>query len=382
MFSITSTPDFLFGCGSANQLPEKIQLYGNKILLCTGKSTLNQVYGSEVESKLKSSDIDYSHVIIGSEPTSQLIDSICSDYNSHEIAAIVAIGGGSVIDAGKAIAAMLPVGGTIVDYLEDVGTKQHPGTKLPFIAMPTTAGTGSEMTKNAVICDREAGYKKSLRHDNFIPDIAIVDPEFLKNCPADILAGSGLDALTQLIESYTSTKSNIYTDSLAFDAIIDLVKALPKAFSGDRSDVVVEALAYAAMISGITLANAGLGLVHGFATTIGGLYDIPHGVICGTLVGEINHRMLQKAKEDNNIGLLQKYSKLGMALAQTEGVAVASDLFVNNIGELVHTMNIPKFSEYGIAHSELNNIVTNTGHKNNPIQFDNDELTNILKARL
>ena len=180
---------------------------------------------------------------------------------------------------------MLPLSDGIINYLEGVELNP-PGSTVSFIAVPTTAGTGSEATKNAVISSiGESGFKKSLRHDNFIPDIAVIDPQLMLSCPETLTAACGLDAIAQLLESYVSSKSNPITDALAFDALTKAIPAFEVAVKDGHKNLEARAsMAYGALISGITLANAGLGIVHGFASPIGGFFDIPHGVVCGTLL--------------------------------------------------------------------------------------------------
>ena len=233
---------------------------------------------------------------------------------------VVSIGGGSVIDAGKALSAMLPLDEPVKEYLEGVGTRKHPGTKIPFIAVPTTAGTGSETTGNSVLSETgPEGYKRSLRHENFIPDIALVDPELTLSCTSLQTAISGMDAFTQLLESFLSTRCNNLTDALALEGILHVRNSLKTAVSAGDDPEARAGMSYASMLSGIAITNAGLGLVHGFASSIGGRKDIPHGVICGTLMGIVNRAIIERLlKEGKDPAALEKYIRLGKLLSGTD----------------------------------------------------------------
>ena len=184
------------------------------------------------------------------------------------------------MDAGKSISAMLTKTESIKEYLEGIGTKKHDGKKMPFVAVPTTSGTGSEATKNAVISEIGGrGFKKSLRHDNFVPDSVVIDPRLMISCPQNVTAASGMDVFSQLIEGYLSTNSSPMTDALALSGLRYIKEGLLKSYeTGDDIDARGK-VAYASYLSGVVLANAGLGTVHGFASPIGGYFDIPHGVV-------------------------------------------------------------------------------------------------------
>ena len=180
------------------------------------------------------------------------------------------------MDAGKAISAMLTQEGSVKDYLEGVGHKHPSGNKVPFFAVPTTSGTGSEATKNAVLSEiGPNGYKKSLRHDHFVPDLAIVDPDLTLSCPPGLTAYSGMDAFTQLLEAYVSTKAHPFTDALCEKALELLSGSLLQAYQDGENIEAREAMSYAAWTSGIVLAQVGLGVVHGFASAVGGMFDNP-----------------------------------------------------------------------------------------------------------
>lgn len=284
-FTFAATPFLHAGVGKRALLPALIKPFGKQVLLVIGGNSFKQSpFYTECVGSLQSHGYTLNEVSIRHEPSPADIDAIVVQYAGINIKSVVAIGGGSVLDAGKAISAMLPLNEPVTHYLESVGHLTHTGVKVPFIAMPTTAGTGSEATKNAVLSQiGEDGFKKSLRHNNFVPNIAIVDPQLTIGCPKEITAASGMDAFTQLLESYLSTTANSLTDAWAYDGLIKISQSLLKAYhTGDDLDARTD-VALAAYLSGVTLANAGLGVVHGFASAVGGYFPIAHGVICSTL---------------------------------------------------------------------------------------------------
>jgi alcohol dehydrogenase class IV len=292
-----------------------------------------------------------------------------------------------VVDAGKAVSVMLGKTEPVEAYLEGIGTKIHDGSKVPFIAVPTTAGTGSETTKNAVLSQvGENGYKRSIRHNNFVPDIALVDPELCLNCPPDVTAASGMDAFTQLLESYVSTNASPFTDVLAYHGMTLIKDNLVQAATTDAKDVEVRAaMSYAALLSGITLANAGLGVVHGLASSIGSYYNIPHGVVCGTLVGAATKMTIErlKDKEETGISALEKYAQIGKLFSDNikEDLDHYCEILVDKIEEWTQLLNIPKLNKYGLRESDLEKIVHVTGNKNNPVQLDHEDIKQIILWR-
>ncbi len=301
-FKFARVPGIIFKNGSVESLPEHINLFGSRIALVTGKNSfIHSMQGSMLLGELERKKTGYHLLTISSEPSPEDIDSAVLTLVDQKIEVVVGIGGGSVLDAGKAISAMINMNEPVVRFLEGVGDLVHPGTKLPYIAVPTTSGTGSEATKNAVISRIGIhGFKKSLRHDNFVPDLALVDPSLTINCPADITAASGMDCFSQLTEAYLSDKSSVYTDGLAIEGLKAIRDSLERCCYDGHDIEARTGMSFAALTSGICLANAGLGVVHGFASSVGGLYDIPHGVVCGTLMAKANEitvRELRKIRE-------------------------------------------------------------------------------------
>lgn len=386
-FYLAKTPYTIFEGGGFKKLPGLIKGYGGPALILTGRSSFRTTRQWDfLTSDLKSSSMACYTASIGGEPSPQIVDSICSEYRTTGISIVISIGGGSVIDAGKAVSAMLGKDGSVEGYLEGVGTKAHDGKKIPFIAVPTTSGTGSEATKNAVISViGEKGYKKSLRHDNFIPDIALIDPELTLSCPPDITSACGMDAFTQLLESYVSTKSSPVTDALAYSGLERIKNSLLKAFENGMEDVKARTdMAYASYISGITLANAGLGVVHGFASSIGARLEIPHGVVCGTLLGVSTKVSIEemRKKDPTSIGLL-KYADIGRLFSRETGKDrdyYCSDL-IEFIKKLTEKLDLPTLGKYGLDESKYKAIVEATEVKNNPVDLEKHELERILKER-
>ena len=386
-FHLSRIPRIVFGAGTLIKLPLLMEEFGTRFLIITGASSFQSGNnGRKLLKTLESNDnIIYRGRII-KEPSPSDVDDIVMEYYGKDIDAVVGIGGGSVLDAAKAVSAMLRIGEPVREYIEGVGNKMHPGIKIPFIAVPTTAGTGSESTENAVISQvGKNGFKRSLRHVNLMPDIALVDPELTIGCPPEITSASGLDALTQLIESYVSVKANTFTDALAEEAIRLVIVHLPEALKNGKNISAREALSYSAMISGITLANAGLGVVHGFASSVGGCIDIPHGVLCGTLLGVTNRIILDALlTTDPDNPAISKYARLGRYFTDirnlTEGEYAIQ--FIELLEKLVDELNLSRIGKYGLKAEDFEDIIDNTSQKNNPVKLNKDKLLQILRSRI
>lgn len=381
-FIFSRIPEIYFGSGSNSRLPALITKYGSRLALVTGKKSFLQGKISEILlEELQKEQVQHQLVTIPDEPGPEMIDKTVTELRQFRPEIVVSIGGGSVMDAGKAISAMLTVRGTVTEYLEDVGTKQHPGTKVPFIAVPTTSGTGSEATKNAVISRTgRDGFKKSLRHDNFVPDIALVDPSLTLNCPPDITAASGMDCFSQLTEAFLSTKANAYTDSLALAGLKAVKSSLRKSYENGKDIEGRSGMAFAALTSGICLANAGLGVVHGFASSVGGLYKIPHGLICGALMAVSNEITLKKLRETGaNPAAEKKYAMLGKIFLDEENKSdnYNADGFISYLNELTVILGL-SLKDKGIKQQDLKEIYGKTGMKNNPVQLETSDLEIIL----
>ena len=398
-FKFAPTPEIRFGAGSFGQLPDLISARGEKVLLVTGGSSLKRSGKyQQLVSDLKHKVTWLDDVQISGEPSPDRVDEICDSYRDKSLDLVVAIGGGSVIDAGKAVSAMLTCDESVMAYLEGVGAgKTHSGEKIPFFAVPTTSGTGSEATKNAVLSRvGEDGFKKSLRHDNFIPDLALLDPDLTVTCPPDITAASGMDAISQLLGAYVSTAAFPMTDSLILSAL-ELAGEyyLPVCTTEAQNVEARGGMAYASLVSGIVLANAGLGIVHGLASPVGGFFDIPHGVVCGTLLAEavkMNVELLSREESAVEEEFLGKYARAGALLSGQAGLDsldIAYDevsdycqLLIETLQRWTEELELPRLGEYGIKEKALCGIAENTGNKNNPVQLSSDQIVSLLKKRL
>jgi len=384
-FNFSSTPELYFGAGKISILPSAIKKIGTKMLLITGaRSFHTSTHGLLLLEQLNHQGIVVEHCTVEKEPTPLMVDTAVRNFSAYEPDVLVAIGGGSVLDAGKAISAMMPLNKSVKDYLEGVGQLPHPGNKIPFIALPTTSGTGSEATKNAVLTEiGPNGFKRSLRHNNFVPDVAIIDPLLTITCPQSVTAASGMDAFTQLLESYLSTAANPITDALAYEGLSNISHSLLKAYHEGNSVEARSNMALASYLSGITLANAGLGLVHGFASSIGGYFDIPHGVICSSMMAAVNTVTVRKLfSEGTNKLAIDKYATIGRLFSAEKNKS--DKYYIESLLEVIHTwtnqMHIPALAQFGVRQTDYEKIIGVTDNKNNPVGLSAEEMLEVLDS--
>lgn len=391
-FSFARMPELHFGAGQLTQLPSLLARSAQRrqrILLVTGSASfVGSARYEKLTHALRAAGIDYFQQAVAGEPSPELVDQTTERYRAEAIDWVVAIGGGSAMDAGKAISAMLPQQGSVTAYLEGMETAKHDGRKTPYLAIPTSSGTGSEATKNAVLSRiGERGFKASLRHDNFIPDVALIDPELMLSCPPDVTAACGLDALTQLIEAYVSSKSSPLTDALALSGLQHFAAGFERALTDGASDIAARGeLAYAAFLSGVTLANAGLGVVHGFAGPLGAYFPIPHGVACGTLLGEATRATIDElfASPEKNRSALEKYARVGTLLGGQATGSLRGDCtqLVATLETLIERCAIARLSRYAITRADLPRILDKANNKNSPATLSRAQMSAILEARL
>lgn len=390
-FSIARLPRIEFGAGSLAKLPGLVARYGKSALLVTGAASLQRSPAwPALQAGLSAAGIGWHHTTISGEPAPRTVDDISRQYRDRGIDVVIGIGGGSVLDAAKAIAGLLRIDHSIMDFLEGVGPElPYPGPAVPFIAVPTTAGTGSEATKNAVLSVAgPGGFKKSFRDEQLVPAYALIDPDLLVTCPRELIAADGMDALTQLLEAYVSIRANPMTDALAWSGMSAVRDNLLPWYtnSGDPQQV-RGGMAYAALLSGICLAQTGLGSVHGLAAPLGAFFPIPHGVACGTLVGAATRMNIEAmlAREPGNPALA-KYADVAELLCQRSFASrgQAWQALPALLEDWTRRLALPTLDHYGVGKSDFGTIVAHSRGSSmhtNPIMLTDEEIGTILVQR-
>jgi len=387
-FELSAPTRIVFGAGCAREVGALAAGLGGCALVVMGKST-DRARG--VLEALAAAGVRATTFAVAAEPTVETARAGVAAARAAACDVVIGFGGGSTIDAGKAIAALVANGGDPLDYLEVVGHGQ-PLTRrsLPFIALPTTAGTGSEVTKNAVLGSQEHGMKASLRSPLMLASVALVDPDLLVGLPAEVLASSGLDALSQLIEPFVSARANPLTDGFAREGLRRSGAVLRRAYTAARMGVVVtpadrEALALASLLGGLSLANAGLGAVHGFAAPVGGIFDAPHGAVCAALLGpvmQINVTAL-RARDPGGPALV-RYQEVAALVTGNPAATIEEGLAW--VAALCRALDVPGLARYGMDESDVAALVDKarvaSSMKGNPIVLTDAELTEIATRAL
>lgn len=390
-FSVSRLPRIEFGSGALTQLPAIARQYGTRALLVTGSTSFkHSPLWTTVTNALAVQGISWAHLAIPGEPSPQMVDEAVHAQRKNPIDVVIGIGGGSALDAAKAIAGLLKPGNSVMDHLEGVGPElPYAGPATPFIAVPTTAGTGSEATKNAVLSVQgEEGFKKSFRDEKLVAEYALIDPDLLATCPPAVIAANGMDAFTQLLESYVSSRAAPLTDSLAWGGMKAARDGLLALYADSSNAAARERMAYAALVSGITLAQVGLGSVHGLAAPLGAFFPISHGVACGTLVASaarINIDALL-AREPTHPAL-EKYAQAGRLLSKQGGLSqeAAHAALLDTLEAWTRALNLPTLAHYGVTHADIPRIVANSrgsSMKTNPVTLADSEIAAILESRI
>lgn len=391
-FVTARLPRIIFGAGSIAKVPAEALAFGKRALIVTGERSFRAgPHWEPLLEGLARAGIAWQDLAIAGEPSPETIDAAADRFRGQGITVVIGIGGGSTLDAAKAIAGLLPHQHSVLEHLEGIGPERpYPGPSLPLIAVPTTAGTGSEATKNAVLSRiGRDGFKKSFRDEALIARTAIVDPDLLASCPQEIIAANGMDAFTQLLESYTSTKANVLTDALAWSGLQAFAESFFSAWAGDdRAAAGRSGLAYAALISGICLAQTGLGAVHGLASPLGAYFPIPHGVCCGTLVAaatDVNIRALQDRQPDS--AALAKYAAVGELIAGASGLGQSGGVqaLIETLQAWTDRLALPRLAAFGVARADVERLVAGSrgsSMRTNPLVLTDEEVGTIIMARL
>ena len=389
-WKFTTLPQIICRQGGRHQLGDLAAALGQNVLLVTGGMTAERsVFLDDIQSAFALAKLPLHHWLQSGEPTIEDIEAGVEFALAHGADVVVAVGGGSVIDAAKAIAAVASNGGHPLDYLEVVGAgKPLLQDSLPLIAVPTTAGAGSEGTRNAVLKVQDKAVKVSMRGEQLRPRIALIDAELATTVSPEVTASTGLDCLTQLLESYTSKNAQPLSDAWALDGIRRVVQALPQAYADGLNLAAREEMLMAALLGGICLSNAGLGAVHGFAGPLGGRYPIPHGVACAALLVPVVKANLVAARDNDHESLLDRYAVLGAIFAQGLELSKheACEKVASYCRQLVDDLSIPGLSHYGVQRDDFDEVITaaqrSSSMKYNPVLLSKEQLHGCLEMAL
>ncbi len=382
-FEFSTAGRIVFGPGVSDQIPDLIAGFGRRAFLVLGGTPGRFAH---ILDQLTSRAIAWQSFSVTGEPTTPMVQVATAAARAALPHVVLAIGGGSVLDTGKAVAALLTNEGDLLDYLEVVG-KGQPLRKAaaPCIAVPTTAGTGAEVTYNAVLGVPDQHVKVSIRSHLMLPCRAVVDPLLTHSMSPELTASTGLDALTQLIEAFVSNKANPLTDGVCREGLQRAGRSLRRAFQDGRDADAREDMSLASLLSGMALANAKLGAVHGFAGPLGGQTLAPHGVICGKLLPSVmqaNVRALHARAADSPA--LARFDEIGRILTG-RSTAHASDA-VTWIEELCTTLGLPGLRKYGLSENDFPTAAAKAKNassmKGNPIELTDEELVNILRQAI
>lgn len=382
-FEFATAQRIVFGAGSADELGQLASPFGRTALLVTGKTPERC---APAQASLEAAGFQVEIVCVAAEPST--VDARRGVAAARDAGAdlVVAFGGGSAIDLGKAVAALVVNGGDPLDYLEVIGKgKKLERAGLPFIAVPTTAGTGSEATKNSVLESPEHRVKVSLRHDSMLARIAIVDPRLTVGVPRDVTAATGFDALSQVIEPFVSNRANPMTDALCREAIRRSARSLRAAYDDGTNLDAREDLAITSLFGGIALANAKLGAVHGFAGPLGGMFSAPHGALCAALLAPVMRANIAALRARTpGSPVLERYSSIARSL--TGDPSASADDGVSWVSDLVRAFGIPQLARYGISERDFTTLcekaAVSSSMQGNPVRLEPGELRAVLEAAL
>jgi len=378
-FEFLTAHKIVFGRGALAKLPALCLPFGERLMIVAGGAISRTGAVDALADKLMSEDAEcLIYSCVSGEPTVESVDAAIEAGRKADVQAVIGIGGGSALDTAKATAAVIPNAGSVRDYLEGVGNGKLKADPLPFVAVPATAGTGTEVTKNAVVMSHEEQFKKSIRDDRMIARIALVDPELTVSVPPDVTAASGMDAICQLIESYTAKRANDFCDAMSLYHAPRAIAALRRAYD-DGSDIEArEIMSLASMVSGICLANAGLGAAHGIGAGLGALLGVRHGIACGMLLPHVMRYNLSHG--------CVKYAGLGRAITgqplpdEQEAALAAADA----VETLCAYLKLPaRLGEFGVTPEiapELAKASMGSSMSKNPVDISLEECEALIRS--
>jgi alcohol dehydrogenase class IV len=382
-FEFATATRIIFGPGTLREIGSLAKELGRRALVVTGRDAGR---AKPLLDFLREQGLNAVTFSVAGEPEIETVQQAAERAKQENCDLVVGFGGGSAVDTGKAVAAMLTNEGELLDYLEVIGQGKPLGrSSAPFIAIPTTAGTGSEVTRNAVLASPEHGVKVSLRSAFMLPKIALVDPQLTHELPPSVTASTGLDALTQLIEPFVCSRANPMTDALCVEGMRRAARSLRAAFENRHDAAAREDMSVASLFGGLALANAGLGAVHGFAGPIGGIFPAPHGAVCAALLSQVMEANLSALRQRQPASeTLGRYEVIARLL--TGNVHAKADDAVYWVRELVAALKIPRLSSYGIGRTHTAELVEKASNassmKANPIVLTPSELKEILERAL
>ena len=383
-FEFASAARIIFGDGSAQQLPALASELGSRALLVTDSFQPPAV--KALIEQLRGSGMALAHFPVSGEPSIEIVDGAKASAARHGCDMVISIGGGSVIDSGKASAALIPNDGQTLDYLEVIGAgRKLQASPLPFIALPTTAGTGAEVTKNAVLGSTAHRVKVSLRDNRMLADIALVDPLLTHSMPPAVTASTGMDALTQVLEPFVSHLATPLTDGFCVEGLRRAGRSLRRVYDAPDDADARRDMALTSLLGGLALANAKLGAVHGFAGVLGGMYGAAHGAICAALLPAVMQANIAalKARQPHDRAL-DRFDQAARILLD-DSAAQAADA-IDWISQTSRLLGIPGLGRCGVNAGDFAEIAAkssaSSSMKGNPITLTDEELIAILQAAL
>lgn len=388
-FELATTPLVQFGAGVLERVGVHAASLGRRAWLITGAGALERSgVVARVEALLAASGVDVVRQRVAGEPDTAVADDGARGAREAGCDLVIGLGGGSVLDAAKAVACLMANGGEALDYLEVVGRGRIPESSAPVLAIPTTAGTGSEATRNAVLAEPRSGVKASIRHASLIPRVALLDPTLTHSLPRPVTAGTGLDALIQLVEPYVSRRRHPMLETLALDGIRRAAVALPRAYA-DGDPAAREQMMLVAWWSGMALAHLGLGASHALAGPLGGSFPIAHGLACAATMPHVMAANLRVAAREAPGGeTIRRYADVARAMGVTDS---GSELDTARAGaeamrRLCRELSVPSLRSAGVTPAAFPDLVARarrtSSYRSNPVDLADEDLTGILEAAL